>query len=109
MYENRRYLIIPTTITGSINFNEVGETSIDTLRLSVDGRKTFVKYTVHIEEEDRIETHTDVETGDEITTEITAGIYGRPSIYDEAYTEYTHEQILTILSTEEWTSTMEEL
>jgi hypothetical protein len=108
MYENRRYLIIPTSITGSINFSQVGETSKETLRLSVDETKTIVKYTVHIEEEDRIEIYTDVETGEEIIREIKAGVYGRPSIYSDEYTEYTHEQILNILSTEEWTSTMEE-
>ena len=42
-YENRKYLIIPTLITGSIDFNQVHETSSETLRLSVDGTKTFVK------------------------------------------------------------------
>ena len=106
-YENRRYLIIPTSITGSINFSQVGETSIDTLRLSVDGTKTFVKYEVHIEEEDRTETYTNPETGQEETVEIKAGVYGRPDIYDEEYDEYTHEGILELLATEEWISTDE--
>lgn len=77
MYENRRYLVIPTSITGSINFEEVMETSIETLRLSVDGTQTFVKY--------------------DITN-------GRPSIYSEIYTEYTHSEILDLLSTSDWTS-----
>jgi hypothetical protein len=73
-YENRRYLIIPTSITGSINFSQVGETSVETLRLSVDETKTFVKYDVG----------------------------ARPSIYSEEYPEYTHSQILEVLSGEEW-------
>jgi hypothetical protein len=103
-YENRRYLIIPTSITGSINFSQVGETSIDTLRLSVDGTKTFVKYEVHIEEEDRTETYTNPETGEEETYTVTAGVYGRPDIYNDEYDEYTHQEILQVLSTEEWTS-----
>lgn len=77
MYENRRYLVIPTSITGSINFNEVMETSIETLRLSIDGTQTFVKY--------------------DITN-------GRPSIYSESYTEYTHSEILNLLSTTDWSS-----
>ena len=79
-YENRRYLIIPTTITGSINFNEVHETSVDTLRLNISGSQTFVKY----------------ESG------------SRPSIYSGSYSEYTHTEILTILTGSEWTSPIEE-
>jgi len=79
-FENRRYLVIPTTITGSIDFNEVLETSIETLRLSVDGTQTFVKY-----DKDQ-----------------------RPSIYSDEYVEYTHSEILELLSTEEWTAPMDE-
>lgn len=75
-FENRRYLVIPTTITGSIDFNEVLETSVETLRLSVDGTQTFVKY-----DKDQ-----------------------RPSIYSDEYVEYTHSEILELLSTEEWTT-----
>ena len=106
-YENRRYLIIPTSITGSINFSQVGETSIDTLRLSTDGTKTFVKYNVVVEEVDRTETYTDAETEQEETVEIKAGVYGRPDIYSDDYNEYTHDGILELLATEEWTSTDE--
>jgi hypothetical protein len=106
-YENRRYLIIPTSITGSINFSQVGETSVETLRLSVDGLKTFVKYDVVVEPEDRIVTYTNPETGEEETHTITAGVYGRPSVYSPDYPEYTHSQILEVLSGEEWTSPME--
>ncbi len=78
-YENRRYLIIPSSIKHQINFNEVLETSIDTLRLSIDGTKTFVKYQLP----------------------------NRPSIYSEEYEELTHDEILEVLNTEEWTSTEE--
>ena len=42
--------------------------------------------------------------GQFITASFEAGTYGRPSIYDEAYTEYEHADILTLLATEEWTS-----
>jgi hypothetical protein len=108
-YENRRYLIIPTTITGSIDFNQVGETSVDTLRLSVDGLKTFVKYDVVVEPEDRTVTYINAETGEEETYTVTAGVYGRPSIYSPEYSEYTHSQILEVLATSEWTAPMEEL
>lgn len=106
-YSNRRYLIIPSSIKEQINFNdEVLETSVDTLRLSVDGTKTFIKYIIHIEEVDRTETYIDPETNQEVTVEIKAGIYG-PSIYSEQYLELTHEQMLTLLSTEEWTQNLE--
>jgi hypothetical protein len=79
-YENRRYLIIPTTITESIDFSQVHETSVETLRLSVDGLKTFVKY----------------------------DLPNRPSVYSPEYPEYTHSEILEVLSGEEWTTPMEE-
>jgi len=44
MYEQRNFMIFSTSETGSIDFNEVLETSAETLRLSVDGSKTFVKW-----------------------------------------------------------------
>jgi hypothetical protein len=106
-YENRRYLIIPTTITESIDFNQVYETSVETLRLSVDGLKTFVKYDVVVEPEDRTVTYINAETGEEETYTVTAGVYGRPSIYSPEYPEYTHSQILEVLGGEEWTSSTE--
>jgi hypothetical protein len=108
MYDNRRYLIIPSSIVDDIDFSQVHETSGQTLRYSVDNTKTFVKYDVTIYEEDVISTNIDVETGEEIEVITPAGIYGRPSIYNEEYTEYTHEQILEILSGEDWTFPMPE-
>jgi len=81
MYDNRRYLIIPSSIVDNIDFSQVHETSKDTLRYSVDGTKTFIKY----------------------------DLPDRPGIYSEEYNEYTHEEILEILSGEEWTSPMEEM
>ena len=44
MYTNRNFMIFSTSETGSINYNEVLETSSETLRLSVDGSKSFVKW-----------------------------------------------------------------
>ena len=44
MFENRKYVIINTSETGSVNFSQVLETSAQTLRLNVSGSKTFVKY-----------------------------------------------------------------
>lgn len=83
-YSNRRYLVIPTSIVGQINFNEVLETSAETLRKSVDESLTFVKYNVVLDENGVV-------------------VSGRPSIYDAQYQEYTHEKILTLLSGIDWT------
>ena len=71
-YENRKYVIIESSEVSSINFSEVMETSADTLRYSVDETKTLVKF-----------------TGD------------TPSFLD-GKTQYTHSEILNILSGSEW-------
>jgi hypothetical protein len=44
MYTNRNFMIFSTSETGSIDYNEVLETSSETLRLSVNGSKSFVKW-----------------------------------------------------------------
>ena len=43
-YQNRRFVIFEVTELPLIDFNQVYETSIDTVRKSVDQTKTFVKY-----------------------------------------------------------------
>ena len=43
-YENRQFMIFSTTELDQIDFNQVCETSADTVRKSVDGTKTFVKW-----------------------------------------------------------------
>ena len=43
-FNNLHYVIFDTTETGSIDFTEVKETSIHTLRLNLSGSQTFVKY-----------------------------------------------------------------
>lgn len=74
---NRKYVIIPTTELGNVNFQEVLQTSAETCRYSVDETKFLVKY---------------------------FGLQP-PSILAlvEKSQEYTHEEILSILSTPEWT------
>ena len=103
-FENRRWLVIPTSIIDTINFNEVLESNVDSLRKSIDESETFVKYTVNVVDETYTETHENPETGEDVTNTVNAGTYGRPSIYSEDYTEYNHADILALLSTEEWTS-----
>jgi hypothetical protein len=71
----RTYVIIDASEVGNVDFNQVEETSSDTLRYSLDGTKTFVKF-----------------EGD------------TPSfLIDEP--QYDHAEILTILSGPEWTAT----
>lgn len=82
-FENRKYVIIPTSEINNVNFAEVLETAPGTCRYSIDGTKTFVKY--------------------EGTMPLSVqGVTGK-SI------EYSHDEILTILATEEWTSAIEEM
>lgn len=71
--ENRKYVIIESSEVSSINFSEVMETSANTLRYSIDETKTLVKF-----------------VGD------------TPSFLD-GKTQYTHSEILNILSGSEWT------
>lgn len=70
----RTYVIIDASEVANVDFDKVLETSADTLRYSVDGTKTFVKY--------------------EGT---------QPSFLD-GKTEHSHEEMLSIVSGPEWTS-----
>ena len=70
----KTYCIINSDEVGSVDFNQVLETSADTLRYSVDRSKALLKF-----------------EGD------------TPSFL-EGKTEYTHSEILAILATDEWSS-----
>ena len=72
MFDNRKWVIIDKDYVNSIDYSKVLETSADTLRYSVDGSKTFVKY---------------------------EGL--KPSFLT-GKTVYTHSQILTELAKDEW-------
>jgi hypothetical protein len=80
-YETRQYVIFNVSELNKIDFNQVLETSADTVRKSVDGTKTFVKW--------------EGEVPSSVLTLTTKGNY------------LTHEEIITILATEEWTVLME--
>ena len=55
-FDHRHYVIFQYSEIINIDFDEVLETSIDTVRKSVDGTKTFVKYLLdEFEEEEDIE------------------------------------------------------
>ena len=104
-FSNRRWVIIPASEVDNIDFSQVMESSPGSLRYSVDGSKTFIKYDIHVIEEDIVHTIINQETGEEETSTTLAGIYGRPDFLDyEVVTEYNHSEILAILATEEWTA-----
>lgn len=83
MYDDRNYLIIPTTEVSKVDFSLVCETSADTLRKSVDETKTFIKW-------------------DGEAPAFIADLVGTEG-------PYTYAEILEILSGTEWTAPMEEV
>ena len=107
-FPNRRWLVIPAAEVSNVDFSQVLESSADSLRYNVAGTETFVKYEVRVVEETYSETFLDPETNQEVTTTVQAGVYGRPSIYSDAYTEYDHAGILELLATEAWTAPITE-
>lgn len=78
-FEHREYLIIPVSELTKVNFDEVLETSAETVRKSIDQTRTFVKW--------------DGETPAFVST--ISGAEG----------PYTYEEILDILTGVEWTQT----
>lgn len=106
-FPNRRWLVIPISEIPNIDFSQVLQPSVNSLRYSVDRSKTFVKYEVNVIEQTYEETYFDEESGEEKTYIVEAGTYGRPSVYSDEYPEYNHEQILELLSTSEWVDTTE--
>ena len=107
MFENRRWLVIPTSLTESINFNQVHQSSIDKLRVSVDGTLTFVKYEINTVTSSFDTTYTDIETNEEVTFTTEAGVYGRPGVYSSDYNEYNHTEILNVLTGSNWVTEIE--
>ena len=83
MYEQRNFAIFSTTEIDKIDFSQVLETSADTLRLSVSGDKSFVKW--------------DGGVAPDFVSELTT-LEG----------PYTYSEILNTLSTPEWAAPMEE-
>ena len=77
-FDYRHYVIFDTTEAGSIDFTEVLETSIETLRLNLSGSQTFVKY-----------------EGETMPTSILS--------LTTKEGPYSYNEILTILTGSEWT------
>jgi hypothetical protein len=104
-FQNRRWLVIPSTLADQIDFSQVLQTSKETLRYSIDGTKTFVKYEVTIVNETYIKEFINVETRETESYTVNAGIYGRPSIWSPNLQELDYVGILELLSTSEWSNT----
>lgn len=83
MFNDRKYVIISFSDIDQIDFDQVMETSRETVRRSVDGTLTFVKY----------------------EGEIPSSV---ASLTNKSQ-EYTHEEFLDLLSGSDWTSPMEEI
>lgn len=81
-FEHRKYVVIQYQDIDKINFNEVMETSRDTVRTSIDGLLTFVKY-----------------EGDMPPT---------VSAISNKSREFTHEEFLNVLTLPEWTDEEEQ-
>ncbi len=75
-YPNREFMIFNVSELDKIDFTQVHETSAETVRKSVDGSKTFVKW--------------DGETPSSVSSLTTSE------------GPYTYDEILTILSGPEW-------
>lgn len=82
MFENRKYVVVFVSEIDQIDFTQVMETSAETVRRSVDGALTFVKYE------------------GEMPSSIAA--------LTNKSQEFTHEQFLIILSGPDWTAPMDE-
>lgn len=78
LYDNRKFMIFDILEIEQINFDEVLETSKDTIRVSIDGTKTFVKW-----EGETPASIVNLQTSDG---------------------PYTFEEIIDILSSTEWTN-----
>ena len=78
-YQSRQFMIFNVSELDQIDFTQVLETSPDTVRKSVDETKTFVKW--------------DGETIPDCVINLST-----------KESPYTYDEILTILSTEEWTN-----
>lgn len=76
-FDDRHYVVFDLSEVDTIDFSEVMETSADTLRKNLANTQSFVKY-----ESDMPASVTALTTKSQ---------------------EYTHEEILAILSGEEWT------
>lgn len=75
-FENRHYVIFDVSEVSAIDFSEVKETSQETIRKSLDEAKSFIKYE--------------------------GAMPASVTSLTTKTREYSHEEILSILSGQEW-------
>lgn len=73
------YVIYNMSDVSNIDFTQIAETSLETLRLSIDRTKTVLKYT------------------------------GNTPSFLEGLQEYNHSEILAVMATPEWTNEQEDI
>ena len=83
MFDDRKYVVVFYSEIDQIDFTQVMETSAETVRRSIDGNLTFVKYE------------------GEMPSSVAA--------LTNKSEEFTHEQFLIILSGPDWTAPMDEV
>lgn len=102
MYESRQFAIFSTTEIDKINFLQVCETSAETLRISVNGEKTFVKW----DQGSYDPTPYEIINAETNEVEIVTPAEPQPPSFIQELTTlegiYTYQEILEILSTPEW-------
>lgn len=81
MYGQRNFMILDVADLGLVDFSQVLETSADTVRRSVDGTRTFVKW-----------------DGDAVPPSVDA--------VPSKQGPLTYEEMIEVLATEEWTRPM---
>lgn len=85
MYNNRQFMIVDSTQVSAVDFNQILETSPDTLRYSVDRSLTFFKW-------------------DDDVNEIPSSIANIPDEYKQG--PYNYKEMYEILATPTWTQPM---
>jgi hypothetical protein len=106
MYDTRKFAIFSSSEIDKIDFSQVCETSAETLRRSVNGEKTFVKWDQPISLEPYEITNTETNEIEIITPTL------NPSFIDNLTTLegiYSYDEILEILSGPEWSASIEEV
>ena len=131
-FHNRRWIFLDSDNLSGVNFNQMLETSAETLRYSVDSGMFFVKYNITEYPVDPDAPNVDISgntwefyyesiednpnfNGDPVVTGSgilynSGQIVGRPDCYNLAVeisgkTEWGHEDVLEYLATPDWTPT----
>lgn len=117
--ENRQYMIFNLSEVDLINFDEILQTSAETLRKSNDNTKSFVKWEgkiitdsinslLHLPALDKNGQIAEIES--ESLVELTQELYIPESVNALTTKQgpYTHAEILLILAGSDWTSSFED-